>query len=75
MADESWYVVRNTPGVTGFVGSAGAGSKPNPLLEPEEVRFRLITNWVLIRCILMSEKPQVGEQVRNTIRSICESSW
>src|SRR5690625_4292619 len=31
MTDESWYVVRNTPGVTGFVGSQGAGSKPNPL--------------------------------------------
>ena len=40
MTDQSWYVVRNTPGVTGFVGSAGAGSKPNPLL-PEEVRFIL----------------------------------
>ncbi len=40
MTDESWYVVRNTPGVTGFVGSAGAGSKPNPLL-PEEMRFIL----------------------------------
>nr|WP_295971092.1 transcription termination/antitermination protein NusG [uncultured Bacillus sp.] len=36
MTDDSWYVVRNTPGVTGFVGSAGAGSKPSPLL-PEEV--------------------------------------
>lgn len=40
MTDESWYVVRNTPGVTGFVGSQGAGSKPNPLL-PEEVKFIL----------------------------------
>ena len=40
MTDESWYVVCNTPGVTGFVGSAGAGSKPNPLL-PEEMRFIL----------------------------------
>ena len=40
MTDESWYVVRNTPGVTGFAGSAGAGSKPNPLL-PEEMRFIL----------------------------------
>lgn len=40
MTDESWYIVRNTPGVTGFVGSAGAGSKPNPLL-PEEARFIL----------------------------------
>jgi transcriptional antiterminator NusG len=36
MSDEAWYVVRNTPGVTGFVGSHGAGSKPSPLL-PEEV--------------------------------------
>ena len=34
MDDESWYVVRNTPGVTGFVGS---GNKPAPL-EEEEVR-------------------------------------
>lgn len=35
MTDDSWYVVRNTPGVTGFVGSAGSGSKPTPLLEDE----------------------------------------
>lgn len=36
MTDRSWYVVRNTPGVTGFVGSHGSGSKPAPLL-PEEI--------------------------------------
>lgn len=36
MTDDSWYVVRNTPGVTGFVGSTGSGSKPTPIL-PEEV--------------------------------------
>ena len=35
MTDQSWYVVRNTPGVTGFVGSHGAGSKPAPLLDEE----------------------------------------
>jgi transcriptional antiterminator NusG len=40
MTDDSWYVVRNTPGVTGFVGSAGSGSKPTPLL-PEEVTVLL----------------------------------
>jgi len=40
MTDDSWYVVRNTPGVTGFVGSAGSGSKPTPLL-PEEVTHLL----------------------------------
>ena len=32
MSDESWYVVRNTRGVTGFVGP---GSKPVPLTEEE----------------------------------------
>lgn len=32
MGDDSWYVVRNTPGVTGFVGP---GSKPIPLEEAE----------------------------------------
>jgi transcriptional antiterminator NusG len=32
MTDESWNVVRNTPGVTGFVGS---GTKPVPLEEEE----------------------------------------
>jgi transcriptional antiterminator NusG len=32
MSDESWYVVRNTRGVTGFVGP---GSKPVPLTDEE----------------------------------------
>lgn len=35
MSDEAWFIVRNTPGVTGFVGSHGAGSKPAPLLDEE----------------------------------------
>ena len=36
MTDQTWYIARNTPGVTGFLGSHGGGSKPTPLL-PEEV--------------------------------------
>ena len=36
MSDDSWYVVRNTPGVTGFVGS---GTKPSPLDEGEVKRI------------------------------------
>lgn len=40
MSDQAWYIVRNTPGVTGFVGSHGAGSKPSPLL-PEEIEIIL----------------------------------
>ena len=34
--DDSWYVVRNTPGVTGFVGS---GAKPTPLSDREVDRI------------------------------------
>ena len=40
MSDEAWYIVRNTPGVTGFIGSSGKGAKPTPLL-PEEVEHVL----------------------------------
>lgn len=36
MNDDTWYVVRNTRGVTGFVGP---GSKPVPLEEEEMSRF------------------------------------
>ena len=36
MTDDAWYVVRNTPGVTGFIGSSGKGAKPTPL-QPYEV--------------------------------------
>ena len=36
MSDEAWYIVRNTAGVTGFIGSSGKGAKPIPLL-PQEV--------------------------------------
>jgi transcription termination/antitermination protein NusG len=36
MSDQSWNIVRNTPGVTGFVGS---GSKPVPLREEEAAQI------------------------------------
>lgn len=36
MSDEAWFVVRNTPGVTGFIGSSGKGAKPFPI-TPQEV--------------------------------------
>ncbi len=35
MTDEAWYVVRNTSGVTGFIGSSGGGAKPFPLQKHE----------------------------------------
>ena len=58
MTEDSWYVVRNTPGVTGFVGM---GNDPTPL-RPEEV------NKILRR--MEAEAPhikvtyKVGERVR-----------
>lgn len=35
MTDEAWYIVRNTPGVTGFIGSSGKGAKPFPVPQEE----------------------------------------
>jgi len=39
MDDESWYCVRNTPGITGFVGQAVKGQKPTPLSRREVKTF------------------------------------
>ena len=39
MDDESWYCVRNTPGVTGFVGQSRQGQKPTPLSRREVMTF------------------------------------
>ena len=39
MDDESWYCVRNTPGVTGFVGQSRQGQKPTPLSRREVSTF------------------------------------
>ncbi len=43
MTDEAWYVVRNTPGVTGFIGSSGGGAKPFPVspVEMESILRRM----------------------------------
>ncbi len=37
--DDSWYVIRNTPGVTGFVGQ---GAKPSPLRRKDVENFLLV---------------------------------
>ena len=48
--DDSWFVVRNTPGVTGFVG---AGNKPSPLPRKDVEMF-------------LSEADEATETVRIT---------
>ena len=54
MTDETWYVVRNTRGVTGFVGP---GSKPIPLTE-EEVE-RMLSGGSSVKVDM-----EIGEQVK-----------
>lgn len=61
MTDDSWYVVRNTPGVTGFVGSTGSGSKPIPLM-PEEV------NTLLKRMGIEDKKVDIDLEIGETVR-------
>ncbi|MBN3490894.1 transcription termination/antitermination factor NusG [Acholeplasma equirhinis] len=60
VTDDSWFVVRNTPRVTGFLGSSGGGTKPVPLLE-EEIKP------ILLKVGIMS-KPNydylIGKQVQ-----------
>ena len=60
MSGEAWYVVRNTPGVTGFIGSSGKGAKPTPLL-PQEID-RILANMGMSRINIESEM-NVGDIV------------
>ncbi len=60
VTDESWFVVRNTPGVTGFLGSSGGGTKPIPLF-PDEI------NKILKKCGMLSVQRlnvKVGQNVK-----------
>jgi len=60
MTDETWHLVKNTPKVTGFLGS---GSKPTPISEAEAARIMHQVQEGIER-----PKPavifEVGEQVR-----------
>ena len=61
MSDEAWYVVRNTPGVTGFIGSSGKGAKPTPL-QPQEVDK--VLNSMGISRIDVNKELVAGTKVR-----------
>ncbi|WP_338983577.1 transcription termination/antitermination protein NusG [Spiroplasma endosymbiont of Othius punctulatus] len=39
MTDETWFTIRNTTGVTGFIGSSGKGVKPFPITAEEIARM------------------------------------
>ena len=61
MTDEAWYVVRNTSGVTGFIGSSGKGAKPIPL-QPQEVDK--ILNSMGISRLDVNKELEVGKKVK-----------
>lgn len=58
MGEDSWYVVRNTPGVTGFVGM---GNEPTPLREDEVAK---IMNRMEAEAPKVKFNFQPGEKVR-----------
>jgi transcriptional antiterminator NusG len=60
VTDDSWYVVRNTPGVTGFVG---AGTKPIPLQESE-------AKSILRQMGIEEAKPKVDVKVNQEVKVI-----
>ncbi|MGD9155451.1 MAG: transcription termination/antitermination protein NusG [Bacillota bacterium] len=60
LTDDSWYVVRNTPGVTGFVGS---GNKPIPLQDKE-------TQLILQQMGLEEPKSKLDFTIGETVKVI-----
>ena len=63
MSDDAWYVVRNTPGVTGFLGSSGKGAKPFPLF-PHEIEKILNSMGMSTKEVIVDLK--VGDRVKIT---------
>ena len=63
MSDEVWFIVRNTQGVTGFIGSSGKGAKPIPLM-PDEVD-RILSSMGMSRMDLANDLAE-GKKVRIT---------
>jgi len=62
--DDSWYVIRNTPGVTGFVG---AGNKPSPLPRKDVENF-LATKTEGEAEATKRSKPRLEYEMNETVR-------
>lgn len=60
MTDEAWYVVRNTSGVTGFIGSSGGGAKPFPVIKEE---IEPILKKLGVKSKIVSVDYEVGDEV------------
>ena len=62
--DDSWYVIRNTPGVTGFVG---AGNKPSPLPRKDVESFLSVKTGEEVEATKRS-KPRLEYEMNETVR-------
>ena len=62
MDDRVWFMIRNTPKVTGFLGSSGGGTKPVPV--PVDEMNRILISLGVV------EKPSVDLHVGDTIEVI-----
>lgn len=61
MTDDAWFMVRNTPDVTGFVGSSGKGTKPFPIPN-EEIEPVLKRMYIIDENMFSNYK--VGDHIR-----------
>lgn len=61
MTDEAWYIVRNTPGVTGFIGSSGGGVKPFPVADDE-------IDSILRRLGMSEKKVQIDFEIGDRVK-------
>lgn len=62
--DDSWYVIRNTPGVTGFVGQ---GAKPSPLRRRDVETFLLVKGDEEAQ-VAKRGKPRLEYEMGETVR-------
>ena len=65
LTDEAWTLVKNTPGVTGFVG---AQNKPVPLSQPEVDRMLLFRDW-------LRSNPSDRQLYERTKRELARKDW
>ena len=65
LTDDSWFVIRNTPGVTGFVGH---GNKPTPLRRREVESFLSVKKEGDDAATSKRAKPRLEYEINETVR-------
>jgi transcriptional antiterminator NusG len=66
--DDSWYVIRNTPGVTGFVGATNAGNRPTRLSRREVENFLSVPDESTAGEPVKAGRPNIPYEIHETVR-------